>query len=83
MRQTLLPLLERIVVDRYAAVFNDPSRPNAYRWIKYEDPDPIGRLHLAVRRLDQEPDAFRKAASQHASVMVALEAARDLGYTSD
>jgi hypothetical protein len=76
-RESLLPLVEQMVVDDYAAVFNDPSRPNAYRWIRYEDPDPIGRLHWAVRRLEQEG---KPPAMQHAALEDALRVARELGY---
>jgi hypothetical protein len=81
MRETLLPLVEQIVVERYAVVFNDRSRPNAYRWIKYEDPDPIGRLHWAIGRLDEESQRLRQQSPSHgAGLTAALKVARDLGY---
>ncbi len=39
----------------FAEVLGEPwSRPRAYRWIRYEDPDPIGRLIDASVRLDAE-----------------------------
>ena len=77
-RESLLPLVERMVVDDYAAVFNDPSRPNAYRWIRYEDPDPIGRLHWATRRLDEESGG--RSPVDDEPLEQALAVARTLGY---
>lgn len=81
-RERLLPLVEQLVVDDYAAVFDDPSRPGAYGWIKYEDPDPIGRLHLATRRLAQEPRASAHRPGDEARLEAALSVARALGYTT-
>ena len=77
-REHLLPLVEQIVVEDYAAVFNDPSRPNAYRWIRYEDPDPIGRLHWATRRLAAESKAI--SPNDEARLAEAQDVARQLGY---
>ena len=56
----------------------DPSKPAAYRWIRYEDPDPIGRLHLATRRLDAASDGKSPAAD--ADLEEALAVAKELGY---
>jgi hypothetical protein len=82
-REALLPLVEQIVVERYATVFHDRSRPNAYRWIKYEDPDPIGRLHWSIRRLDEVSRRVqRQSPNEEASLAAALEVARGLGYSS-
>jgi hypothetical protein len=83
MHEALLPLVEQIVVERYAHVFNDGSRPNAYRWIKYEDPDPIGRLHWAARRLEKETEASAQLPPARQRLEEALALARTLGYHSD
>ena len=77
-RESLLPLVERMVVDDYAAVFSDLSMPNAYRWIRYEDPDPIGRLHWATRRLHEESKGENPADAEQ--LEQALAVARTLGY---
>jgi len=77
-REGLLPLVERLVVNDYGVVFDDPSKPAAYRWIRYEDPDPIGRLHLATRRLDAASDGKSPAAD--ADLEEALAVAKELGY---
>ncbi|MBJ7598705.1 MAG: hypothetical protein DLM67_23100 [Candidatus Nephthysia bennettiae] len=55
-RGELLTELERLVVSehaaRHAGVLGERwSPPDAYRWIRYEDPDPIARLIEASRRL--------------------------------
>jgi hypothetical protein len=90
-RRRLLPLLERIVVEAHAALHRDLlgedwSPPIAYRWIRYEDPDPIGRLIDATVRLESEwghltapvPEAF---AQLEASLLrQALEAAAEAGF---
>ena len=52
----LLGEVETIVVaahrDRYeAAGGTDWTEPKAYRWLRYEDPDPVTRLADGVRRL--------------------------------
>ena len=77
-REHLLPLVEQIVVEDYAAVFDDPSRPNAYHWIRYEDPDPIGRLHWATRRLAAESGT--KSPPDADGLEEAIEVAQRLGY---
>jgi hypothetical protein len=55
----LLRSVETVVVaahrDWYAATGrSDWSEPKAYHWLRYEDPDPVGRLADAVRRLKAE-----------------------------
>ena len=78
MRETLLSLVERLVVEDYASSFGDPSKPAAYRWIRYEDPDPIGRLHWATRRLAEESAGRSPADTERLDE--ALGVARSLGY---
>jgi hypothetical protein len=53
----VLDAVERLVVAEHRALFEgvlgEPwSPPIAYRWIRYEDPDPIGQLIRATERLD-------------------------------
>ena len=53
----LLEGVERLVVAEHRALFShvlgEPwSPPVAYRWIRYEDPDPVGQLRAATERLD-------------------------------
>ena len=55
----LLTGVERLVVEEHRVLFGEVlggawSPPVAYRWIRYEDPDPIGQLILATERLDAE-----------------------------
>jgi hypothetical protein len=52
----LLPAVEAIVVaahrDWYeAAGETDWTKPKAYHWLHYEDPDPVARLAEGIRRL--------------------------------
>ena len=55
-RGELLVELERLVVSEHASLHSELlaerwSPPDAYRWIRYEDPDPIARLIDASGRL--------------------------------
>jgi hypothetical protein len=54
-RSGLLKDVEEIVVEShrrlYAAEGRPWSRPAAYRWLSYEDPEPVRRLADGVRRL--------------------------------
>ncbi len=95
-RSRLLPEVELIVVAEHRALHRDVlgetwSRPSAYRWIRYEHPDPIGQLIAATRRLAgcwsaaaaapgsaHIRDRFTAEALDHLSR--ALEIARELGY---
>ncbi len=54
----LLEVLERLTVAEHRALFEEVlgepwSPPRAYRWIRYEDPDPIGQLLRAGERLEE------------------------------
>jgi hypothetical protein len=58
-RGELLSILERLVVEEHARLHRDllgePWSPAlAYRWIRYESPDPIGQLMVATHRLGAE-----------------------------
>jgi hypothetical protein len=54
----LLRDVEEIVVGAYLARHPDASRPDAYRWLRYEDPDPVARLVEGVRRLRKKSAPF-------------------------
>ena len=51
----LLREVEEIVMAAHRAVHDKDgkpwSRPDAYRWLRYEDPAPVERLAEGVRRL--------------------------------
>jgi hypothetical protein len=92
----LLPEVERIVVAEHAALHRDLAAedwapPDAYRWIAYESPDPVGRLIAATRELGEawtrastEPGFARVRAGFIADAELRLrratEIARRLGY---
>lgn len=96
-RGELLTELERLVVADHRALRSGVlgerwSPPAAYRWIRYEDPDPIARLLEASRRLaaqwseaaDQpEFKTARRAfeAEEDRRLANALRLARTMGYT--
>jgi hypothetical protein len=95
-RRELLTELERMVVAEHAALHSGLlgerwSPPSAYRWIRYEDPDPIARLIAASGRLagewaeaaDQPGFATARSAFEAEEVSRlarALHLARALGY---
>jgi hypothetical protein len=98
-RGELLETLEGLLVLEHAAVHRDLlgeewSPPRAYRWMRYESPDPVGQLLLATRLLAEE---WAAAAGRPAFPAVragfeteerrrldrALEQARALGYRAE
>jgi len=65
----LLKDVEEIVVDAYLAHYPGASRPDAYHWLRYEDPRPVARLAEGVKRLRKNgahfnPDAVDKACAK-------------------
>jgi hypothetical protein len=54
----LLKDVEEIVVEAYLAQHPGASRPEAYRWLRYEDPEPVARLVEGVRRLRKKGAPF-------------------------
>jgi hypothetical protein len=69
----LLPGVERIVVENHRTLHQVGlgevwSPPAAYRWMRYEDPDPIGRLLAATRALEAEWDRSPQLEGQRAGV---------------
>ena len=73
----LLRDVEQITVQAYLASHPDASPPDAYRWLHYEDPDPIARLAEGVRRLRREGEKFDAEA-----VDKACAKASKLGYSN-
>jgi hypothetical protein len=58
----LLKDVEEMVVEAYLGIHPGASRPDAYQWLRYEDPDPVARLAEGVRRLRSEGAEFDVAA---------------------
>jgi hypothetical protein len=73
----LLREVEGVVVSAYLDAHPGASRPEAYRWIRYEDPDPITRLADAVGKLGKRGARFDAEA-----VDKACEEASKLGYSN-
>jgi len=68
----MLEAVERLVVEEHRVLFGEVrgepwSRPVAYRWIRYEDPDPIGQLIAASERLDEAWSRHPEAAARRAA----------------
>ncbi len=49
----LLRDVEEVIVKAYLEAHPGAERSDVYRWLRYEDPDPIARLSDGVRRLRQ------------------------------
>ena len=68
----LLLRVEEIVVEShrrlYAAQGREWSRPVAYRWLRYEDPEPVARLSHGVKRLRRRGAEFESDAVDKACV---------------
>lgn len=56
----LLAEVEQIVVEAVQA--GKSSRPQAYHWLRYEDPDPISRLAEGVEKLRKRGAKFNAEA---------------------
>ncbi len=54
----LLRDVEELVVKAYLSANPSASRPDAYRWLRYEDADPVARLASGVRRLRRRGVTF-------------------------
>jgi hypothetical protein len=76
-RAGLLRDVEQITVQAYLAAHLGASRPDAYRWLHYEDPEPVARLADGVRRLRREGAEFDAEA-----VDKACAEASKLGYSN-
>ena len=98
-RGELLETLECLLLLEHAAVHRDLlgeewSPPRAYRWMRYESPDPVGQLLLATRRLAEDWAAAARhpafaavraafEAEERRRLGRALELARARGYPAD
>ncbi len=89
-RGPLLETLERLTVAEHRAVLGGPewTPPQAYRWMRYENPDPVAQLLLAGKRLEalwpeqrtlEEREDFE--ARERSALAEALRLARELGYS--
>ena len=73
----LLRDVEQLTVRAYLAAHPGASRPDAYHWLRYEDPDPIARLADGVRKLRRAGATFDAEA-----VDKACAEASKLGYSN-
>lgn len=71
----LLREVEEIVVKAYLVSHPGSTRPAAYHWLHYEDPDPVARLAEGVRKLRKSGAPFDAEA-----VDKACAKASKLGY---
>jgi hypothetical protein len=75
----LLAEVEQVVIGGHrtlhAKLGREWSRPEAYRWLHYESPDPVARLSDGVRRLRRRGVEFDAEAVEKACVK-----ASDLGF---
>ncbi|MGH7903936.1 MAG: hypothetical protein ACREPA_07400 [Candidatus Dormibacteraceae bacterium] len=60
---TLLQTMEHIVVENHRRLFGDAlqqrwTAPRAYRWLRYESPEPVARLIDGTRRLEERWDSL-------------------------
>jgi len=73
----LLRQVERIVVDAhrrsYEAAGTPWSEPIAYRWLRYEDPDPVSRLLEGARKLRRRGVRFDSDAVDKAGQMARID----------
>ena len=58
----LLRDVEEIVIEAYLSIHPGASRPEAYRWLRYEDPDPVAQLTYGVVRLRRMGASFAEDA---------------------
>jgi hypothetical protein len=66
----LLRSVERIVVQSHRELYSAQGRrwsePEAYRWLRYEDPAPVSRLAEGVKRLRRRGGKFAAEAVEKA-----------------
>jgi hypothetical protein len=73
----LLRDVEEIVIAAYLQAAPGATPADAYRWLRYEDPDPVARLADGVRRLENSGASFDGKA-----VDKAWEEASKMGYSN-
>lgn len=71
----LLRDVEEVVVNAYMDLHPGATRPAAYRWLHYEDPEPVAKLAEGVRKLSKTGARFDTEA-----VDKACAKARKLGF---
>ncbi len=71
----LLKDVEGIVIDAYREVHPQASMPDAYRWLRYEDPEPVDRLREGAGKL-----LLRGARFDAGAVDKACAKASKMGY---
>ena len=76
-RSGLLSDVERITVEAYLDAHPGHTRPQAYHWLRYEDPEPVARLAEGVKKLGSEGAKFDAEA-----VDKACAEASKLGYSN-
>lgn len=95
---TMLRTLEHVVVENHRLLHEGLlgrqwSPPVAYKWIRFEDPDPVTRLEEAThslerlwkaawagRRADAEPLLAEAAGHEEKHLAEVVEVARGLGF---
>jgi hypothetical protein len=69
---SLLRRVEGIVVESHRRLYTLQgrpwSRPTAYRWLRYEDPLPVGRLLEGVKKLRRRGAIFDAEAVEKACI---------------
>ena len=77
---SLLRLVENAIIDAHRRRFALDGRvwtePAAYRWLRYEDPDPIARLADGLHRIVAEGGEIDAGLAGRA-----VASARELGYS--
>jgi hypothetical protein len=68
----LLRDVEDIVVAGYLSIRPGGTRPAAYRWLRYEDPEPVARLADGVRRLRDRGATFDPVAVDKACAKASI-----------
>ena len=68
----LLKAVEEVVVEAYLGIHPGAPRPEAYRWLRYEDPDPVARLAEGVRKLRESGATFDAAAVDKACAKASI-----------
>jgi len=71
----LLKEVEAIVIEAYLGANPGDSRPAAYHWLRYEDPEPVERLREGVEKLVKTGARFDAEAVEKACAK-----ARKAGY---
>ena len=70
-RSGLLRDVERITVQAYLDAHPEDTRPQAYHWLRYEDPDPVAKLAEAVINLRKNGARFDERAVDKACAKAA------------